>query len=60
MIYLLAAIIIGFVQPSYFILETEGPQRVCAEVKSGNLRTNVAVQFSTADGDAIGNNNSLH
>ena len=27
---------------------------MCAEVKSGNLRTSVSVQFSTANGVAIG------
>ena len=53
--FLFAAIVIGFVETSYVILETDGQQEVCAEVKSGILRTNVAVQFSTANGDAIGN-----
>ena len=49
-----AAIVIGFVEPSYTSNETEGQQQVCAELKSGNLRVNVAVQFNTSDGNAIG------
>ena len=51
---LLAASVIGFDKLSYIILETDGQQRVCAKVKSGNLRTSVSVKFSTADGDATG------
>ena len=49
-----AAIVIGFVEPSYAIAETGGQQQVCAELVSGNLRTNVVVQFSTSNGDATG------
>ena len=51
---LLAAIVISFVEPSYTIAETGGQQRVCAELKSGNLRIDVVVQFSTSNGDAAG------
>ncbi len=50
----LLEITIGFEEISYIIFESEGPQPVCAEIISGNLRTTVAVQFSTADGSASG------
>ena len=36
------------------VLEGAGQVEVCAEIKDGNLRTTVAVEFSTADGDATG------
>ena len=51
---LLVEIVVGFIELSYVISESGGRQEVCAEIKSGNLSTPVAVQFSTADGDAIG------
>ena len=51
---LLTAIVIGFVEPSYSIVETGGQQQVCAELVSVNLSTNVVVQFSTSNGDATG------
>ena len=47
-------IIIGFEQPTYTVLESGGQQPVCAVIVSGNLRTTVAVEFNTADGDATG------
>jgi hypothetical protein len=47
-------IVIGFEEPSYAIVETGGQQQVCAVIISGNLRTTVAVEFSTADGSASG------
>ena len=52
----LVEFVIGFVEPSYTISESGGQQEVCAEIKSGNLQTRVtiAVQFSTANGVAIG------
>ena len=53
-LFFLVEIVIGFVQPSYVILESGGQQEVCAELKSGVLRTTVAVEFSTANGDATG------
>ena len=49
-----AAVEIGFVEPSYTVSEDGGQQEVCAELKSGILRTNVPVEFSTSDGDATG------
>ena len=49
-----AAVEIGFVEPSYTVSEDGGQQEVCAELKSGMLRTNVPVEFSTSDGDATG------
>ena len=49
-----AEIVIGFVEPSYIVAESAGQVEVCAEIKEGNLRTTVAVEFSTADGDATG------
>jgi hypothetical protein len=52
---LLVEIVVGFIEPSYTITESGGQQEVCAEIKSGNLSTSAAVQFSTADGGAIGN-----
>ena len=51
---MLVEITIGFVEPSYIVTESGGQQEVCAEIKSGILRTTVAVQFSTANGDAVG------
>ena len=53
--FFLVEIVIGFVQPSYAIVESGGQQQICAEIKSGVLRTTVTVQFSTLNGDAIGN-----
>ena len=47
-------IVIGFERPSYVISERGGQQEVCAVIVSGNLRTTVAVEFSTADGEATG------
>ena len=49
-----AAVIIGFVEPHYTVSEDGGQQEVCAQLMSGTLRTNVAVKFSTSDGDATG------
>ena len=49
-----AEIIIGFVQPSYDVAEGAGQVEICAEIKDGNLRTTVTVEFSTADRDATG------
>ena len=49
-----AAVVIGFVEPRYNVSEDEGQQKVCAELMSGTLRTNVIVEFSTSDGDATG------
>ena len=47
-------IIIGFEEPTYTVSESAGQRQVCAVIMSGNLRTTVAVEFSTADGDATG------
>ena len=51
---MLVEIVIGFVDPSYVVAENGGQQQVCAEIKSGNLSTNVTVKFTTANGEAIG------
>ena len=50
----LTEVVIGFVGTPYAVLETDGVQRVCAQLLSGTLRTDVDVQFSTLDGDATG------
>lgn len=54
LLVLLVEIVIGFVEPSYDINEGGGQVQVCAEIKSGTLRTTVAAQFSTANGVATG------
>ena len=51
---LFLVIVIGFEEPSYIISEMGGQQQVCAVIVSGNLRTTVAVEFNTADGEATG------
>lgn len=47
-------IVVGFAESSYVVREYEGEQQVCAELISGILRLNLAIQFSTNDGDASG------
>lgn len=47
-------VVIGFVETLYIVLEDDGQQQVCAELRMGTLRTNVEVQFTTANGDAMG------
>ena len=47
-------IVIGFERPSYVTSEMGVQQEVCAVIVSGNLRTTVAVEFNTADGEATG------
>ena len=49
-----AAVVIGFVEPSYTVSEDGGQQEVCAQLMSGTLRTNVAVESSTFDDSATG------
>ena len=54
LLVLLVEIVIGFVEPSYDIVESGEEAQICADIKSGTLRTTVAAQFSTANGAATG------